>query len=212
MDVSNTPFLNAVQPLNLSWLPYDFRFGDWETCFYCGELPNSTDHVIPWSMYSVEENHSGRSHGIRTPACSDCNHVLGSAYFATLQQRCYYIRRRLEERSRKVMRTGKWENGELKQLRGMLRKYVKNNLILKGVATHRIEWQFGLRFTELWEDALAQAKSQYPRNKRLHRFLAVPWTADKYQQLLLSWDVEPRVNESASPNWIASADAMRCSY
>lgn len=51
----------------------------------------------------------------------------------------------------------------------------------KAIALRRIRWQDSERFTTLWESAVEEARREFPHNKKLHEFLALPWTTKPFR-------------------------------
>lgn len=73
-----------------------FKFGTPQHCTYCGELPNSVDHVIPVAYQHVSDFERLDANGPWTYACSTCNSKLGSNFFDTFRDRCQWLHGKLE--------------------------------------------------------------------------------------------------------------------
>jgi len=67
-------------------------------CFYCGEAPNSVDHVVPRSR-------GGKDGKNLVPCCFRCNQMKGNQTIEEFVERMQRILRRLEEK--KVLVDGK---------------------------------------------------------------------------------------------------------
>ena len=162
-----------------SWVPNHFRFGSWSSCFYCGTQPTDRDHVIPFSMLSVEKRDGGcaASVGMTTPSCHECNVMLSDLFFETIHDRCEYVNKRIRRRYSKLLHMETWQEWELDSIKGKLRSYVICKQAERNVAVDRASWQFKEEFTKLFEQAFDQAKSEYPNNKDLIEFMRPRWMA-----------------------------------
>lgn len=160
-----------------SWVPHHFRFGSWSTCFYCGTQPTDRDHVIPFSMLSLEKR-GGKpcaSVGMTTPSCHECNNILSDLFFETLHDRCEYANKRIRRRYSKLLHMETWQDWELNEIKGKLRRYVICKQEERNVAVDRVSWQFKEDFTKLFEQSFDQAKSEHPDNKHLIDFMRPRW-------------------------------------
>lgn len=164
-----------------SWVPLDFKFGSWATCFYCGDLPNSQDHVIPWSMMFSVEKHKGSDKGPRTPACMTCNSILSSFFFDTLHERCDYVKQYLLKKHAKILKTQDWSDEELKELDGKLKNHIIKQVNFKKEITPRVFWQNSKEFVSEFEKAYEKSVSEYPFNKNLHAFMTPVWRSNVNQ-------------------------------
>lgn len=165
-----------------SWVPNHFRFGSWSNCFYCGTQPTDRDHVIPFSMLSLEKR-DGRcaaSVGMTTPSCHECNVMLSDLFFETIHDRCEYVNKRIRRRYSKLLHMETWQEWELDSIKGKLRSYVICKQAERNVAVDRASWQFKEEFTKLFEQAFDHAKSEYPDNKHLIDFMRPRWMEVAY--------------------------------
>lgn len=159
-----------------NWVPERFRFGSWSTCFYCGTSPTDNDHVIPYSMLTLEDRkqHSD-GFGPRVPSCHECNMILSNYFFDSLAERCEYANKRLRRRYSKLLHMETWQQWELDEVKGKLRGYVVAKQAERGIAVDRVAWQFKEQFTTLFEEAYKQALDEYPDNKEFHAFMKPKW-------------------------------------
>lgn len=159
-----------------NWVPSDFRFGSWSNCFYCGTSPTDQEHVIPFSMLTLEKRtNESANFGPRTPSCHECNLILSNYFFDTLAERCEYANKRLRRRYSKLLHMETWQQWELDEVKGKLRGYVLNKQAERGIAVDRVSWQFKEDFTKLFEEAYQSAKSEFPNNEEFHNFMKPKW-------------------------------------
>tara|TARA_R110000868_G_C10873683_1_gene762442 strand:+ start:273 stop:995 length:723 start_codon:yes stop_codon:yes gene_type:complete len=167
---------HTLPPLE-SWVPLKFRFGSWSHCFYCGEFPESQDHIVPRSMMRswVDLRGSGGSPGPKTPACLNCNAVLSDHFFDTLHARCDAINERLVKRFGREVSRPDWTPTELAALDEKLRKHVVLKQEKKSFYKRRIEWQKGESFTLMFNEAYAAAIVEFPENEEFKLFMEPRW-------------------------------------
>jgi hypothetical protein len=155
-----------------SWVPDHFQFGTWEYCTYCGALPVSRDHVIPYSMLFPGETR-GEHRGIKTPACTSCNCILSSLYFSTFQARVYYVVMQLKARNKRLLRLPDWSSKELDEISPEMRGFIFRKRRLRQNVIERLEWHQGVKFLKIMQEATQEAKAIYPNNVHLHNFLTL---------------------------------------
>jgi hypothetical protein len=83
------------------------------------------DHVIPVSTTLAGKRVSGKAyaHLPRTPACKQCNSILGNAYLLTWQERKEFVAAALRKKLRSLKYVH-WTEDELKEV-GRLRSYIE---------------------------------------------------------------------------------------
>lgn len=175
-DEGISPDASASEEWRREWLEswlVDWRFGVWEHCLYCGREAGVSDHVIPHAFYSVEKRggHRGAAWGLRTPACPQCNTLVGALLFETLFERCRWLNGRLRSRYRRVLRLPKWESDELGELGYSLRSYVKGKQTERAVAMERVAWFESAEQRQIVQGAVNEAVSIFPGNQSLVAFL-----------------------------------------
>jgi hypothetical protein len=159
-----------------NWVPSDFRFGSWSSCFYCGTSPTDQEHVIPFSMLTLQKRTDASANfGPRTPACHECNLILSNFFFDSLSERCEYANKRLRRRYSKLLHMETWQQWELDEVKGKLRGYVLSKQAERGIAVDRVSWQFKEEFTKLFEEAYQSAKSEFPGNEEFQNFMKPKW-------------------------------------
>lgn len=158
-----------------SWLPNGFRFGTWSNCFYCGTEPTESEHVVPYSMITVQKGIHSVCVGATTPACHECNVILSNFYFDTLADRAEYVNKRLRRKHSKFLHMESWQEWEMNGLSRTLRSHIHCKQQQRQIAVQRCTWQFKKEFTELFEEAYKQAKDQHPENIRFHAFMKPKW-------------------------------------
>jgi hypothetical protein len=104
-------------------------------CFYCGELADGLDHTVPIAYTSrngtrtrtrkpgeIDNGHS------RVPSCQECNSLLGSQLFPTLQERAAYLARKLRARYRSDLFGPEWTAEELTEIGPSLRAQIERKI------------------------------------------------------------------------------------
>lgn len=112
-------------------------------CFYCGDMAQSEDHVFPLvaliTLFDVGEKPL-KDKLLVVPACKDCNVVLGSHVFPTIDQRKEYIKQRLRKRFSRVLSMPTWREEELQALGHTLRSAVLKGVALQRKTKERLAW------------------------------------------------------------------------
>lgn len=82
-------------------LPF-FKFGGPESCTYCGEFADQTDHVIAVAS-QVKLLHivrgRKRRYGPITPCCAFCNRILHAHEFGSFLERCKFVAETYSDRT-----------------------------------------------------------------------------------------------------------------
>lgn len=132
-------------------------------CAYCGEPANTLDHVIPWSFLEFRERkHAGKAPGLRVWSCSGCNGILGSKMFPSFLDRCSHVSCRLRKKYAKVIDTANcWDESEINQMDGNLKKYIKNSLNLGKIMRQKAEWYESRGFWENYESMVQELENSF---------------------------------------------------
>ncbi len=112
--------------------------GDRASCYYCGEIAECEDHVIPHSLLHNRDTPRGGYGTDTLPACNDCNVRLGSTVLDTISERCKHLTSRLELRFRKWLTSEAWVEEEIDQLGFALAEQARAFNHTKRSATLRI--------------------------------------------------------------------------
>lgn len=132
-----------------------FRFGKPYICTYCGMPADNIEHAIPYSWFKnsgARDRRRGESIGYLTPSCSECNTLLGSKIFDTFQKRVAYVNKRLRQVHKKDMGVV-WDEEDLSQIEGNLRKYIESKNKLNLTLRQRVDWINTEDFQQLMTDA-----------------------------------------------------------
>lgn len=142
----------AVSYLGEPWLdaePLRIREDGLEACYYCGEIADTVDHVVPQSMLqklSTLEDEDVTALLVRfnrrltVPACFDCNVTLGNSYQDTLAKRKDELKRRLRRRFKKYLDIPEWSDRELGQLGEHLQQRVLAGIYKQQVVLRRLRY------------------------------------------------------------------------
>ncbi len=92
-------------------------------CWYCGDVANSRDHVIPHTTTGLNQR---RYDGVELiECCANCNSILGANLFDTLAQRVAFLAKRFCVKHKLDKPHVEWSEDDLAELKGNLRQYVK---------------------------------------------------------------------------------------
>jgi hypothetical protein len=119
------------------------------TCVYCGNPANCKDHVPPKAHRGkiIMAGLKDRFPFLVVPACMECNNLLWSHPIWTIHERRKFIRKRLAQRYRRLLRMPEWSHDELDELdeNGRLRQYVENSITAQAVLLDRLSYSAPLR-------------------------------------------------------------------
>jgi 5-methylcytosine-specific restriction endonuclease McrA len=121
---------------------------DDESCYYCGEIANTVDHVIPKSLLdkinSLEDEEVAQElkskRKLTVPACKECNCVLSNSFQRSLQERKTHLKKRLRRRYKKLLEMPNWAEDELKEIGPNLRHYILAGISKKESIERRLRW------------------------------------------------------------------------
>lgn len=102
----------------------------------------SVDHVIPRSVLRAVKD-LGPSWGNRiltVYSCLECNNLLGATIQGNLEDRKRYLKSRLKERYRKILRIPYWTNKQLEELSPHLAADIIASMHLRRRIEARIAW------------------------------------------------------------------------
>ena len=148
-----------------------------ERCYYCGELATSVDHVIPRVMIDRLKATEDRwikkvlydKHKIKVvQSCHECNCVLGSKYFETLEKRKNYIKQRLRQRYKKILNIPNWEDWELAEMGPIMQIHINQGLKKKDRITARLGWIRRLKMAQIVK--CEECEEEYEQKRKWQRF------------------------------------------
>ena len=102
------------------------------TCVYCGEPEEHREHVVP--------RHTGLPTFV-VPACAECNLVAGGNVFPGIIEKQEFIRDRIKKRYGKLLRMPEWDDQEISELKGRLRRHVEGCSIAAKWVKSRLAWE-----------------------------------------------------------------------
>lgn len=121
-------------------VPYDLK----HTCFYCGEVADTVDHVPPISMYydymALYDEHKP----IMVPSCRECNTLLGDSLQSNIYERFGELKKRLTKQLMKYLRYEQlWDDDsvEYAAFTGDLKKFSERVVVEASIAKERLEWE-----------------------------------------------------------------------
>ena len=93
------------------------------TCFYCGDLASTRDHITPQSVCS---DYGKKFAGVEVVnCCRECNALLGANFPFNMLERMNYLSRRIVNKYKLNKPIPEWSDEEIKELDGNLRKSVR---------------------------------------------------------------------------------------
>lgn len=159
-----------------------FVLGSREHCFYCGEYPDSRDHIIPWSYLAVSET-SGSKPGPRVYACLDCNFRLRDKFFSLMRDRFYAVAESLRRRFQKELRLPDWSPEEIASKGYSLRTLIVSRQNLRKLVERRLDWQDSAKSKTLWTELIAEVQERYPECQWIKQFVTInPYEARNIQK------------------------------
>jgi 5-methylcytosine-specific restriction endonuclease McrA len=79
-----------------------------KSCFYCNEAAEAMDHIVPFSKLASRRGPNGpkrsQNKDLQVPACKDCNSLLWTYSFPTMELRMIYLLGRLQAKRREPAR------------------------------------------------------------------------------------------------------------
>ena len=121
---------------------------DVSLCYYCGEIANGIDHVIPQVVIKTYEATQDKEllkklYGdrvLKVPACKECNCLLGATIQPTLRARKSILKEKLRKRYRELLLTPDWEEEEFREIGDGLKKYIKGSMAKRDRIKRRIRF------------------------------------------------------------------------
>ncbi len=108
---------------------------DVDTCWYCGEMATTRDHIRPTSSVAT---------GLRSltvPACRDCNcRILGDRPLYTDTERGLFVLAQLQDKRCKTKQPPPWPADELAEMGRGIKARIRRNQRVWDVLTRRVEW------------------------------------------------------------------------
>lgn len=129
---------------------YKRKFRWLKMCIYCGETATCEDHVFPLSRAinlecwrpSVKEF---LKQGLNlVPACDECNRLASDKPFRYIREKRRYIQAKLKKKY-KVTKQVIWDDEEILELKGNLRRYVIRNQNNRHFIDRRITFLYTAR-------------------------------------------------------------------
>lgn len=127
---------------------WSFIMQEPELCYYCGQIANTVDHVIPKStlikLDSLEDSETTLSilgrRKLTVPSCRECNCLLSDSIQESLTERKAYLKRKLRKRYARLLDMPRWEDEEVGELGCNLNQYIKMSINKKRLVRFRLEW------------------------------------------------------------------------
>lgn len=114
-----------------------FKFGSSTSCTYCGDSPDTVDHIFAVSSQTMKRRHGNKTcYGPITPCCSSCNVILSNRGFDTFLNRCEFVNKRLESKAKPI----EWSKAQMQELDYTLRTFVEKDQAKRLWYRFRADW------------------------------------------------------------------------
>ena len=107
------------------------------TCIYCGEPGRDRHHYKESVANSGQKRRYKR--GETLPACRECNLLIGSLT-PTYTETCYLLYDKVSDRYKNVLSIPNWEQEDLKELEGRLRRTTVSKIRKKKLIMERLDF------------------------------------------------------------------------
>ena len=107
------------------------------TCIYCGEPGRDRHHYKESVANSGQKRRYKR--GETLPACRECNMLIGSLT-PTFTETCYLLYDKVSDRHKNVLSIPNWEQEDLKELEGRLRRTTVSKIRKKKLIIERLDF------------------------------------------------------------------------
>ena len=107
------------------------------TCIYCGEPGRDRHHYKESVANSGQKRRYKR--GETLPACRECNMLIG-ALTPTYTETCYLLYDKVSDRHKNVLSIPNWEQEDLKELEGRLRRTTVSKIRKKKLIIERLDF------------------------------------------------------------------------
>lgn len=113
-----------------------------DCCAYCGNLYQAYDHVPPLSWVAALGPSYFDKNGlliVKVRSCNECNSLLSNKKLFSLRERTVYLIGRYEERYKKYRTGTAWQDEEVNELTGNLKKAINNFADMQRAIDRRIQ-------------------------------------------------------------------------
>lgn len=119
-------------------------------CYYCGEVADSIDHVVPQSMLralrllddpEVFDILAQRNRVMEVDCCRDCNCRLGNIYSQNLYERRDQLRERLRAKHKMLLQMPDWTDAELGRMGPAMQTAILNRLAERDQVRRRLAYK-----------------------------------------------------------------------
>ena len=108
-------------------------------CFYCGEIADTLDHIPPLSL---AENYSQNHNHVLVRCCSECNDIAYNENHSCIEDRIDFIKSKMTKKyKKKIAVASKWNDQDLSEVKGLLRKSIENDVVIGLAAKDRIKFE-----------------------------------------------------------------------
>jgi len=111
------------------------------TCCYCGDRAETLDHIPPLDVVYHKGLDYFEIRGIQlvtVSACKNCNSILGSKAIYTVQHRVLELYKVMLKKHEKLLKMPDWSEKDLYELKGNLRRMVRNHVKAKKFLERRL--------------------------------------------------------------------------
>ena len=113
-------------------------------CAYCGDPATHEDHVFPIAalkkLYASGRQFPDREVLKIVPACAECNLLASDNVFYTFDGKKGYVKEKLYRRYRRYINIVTWEDNEIEELKGELKRYISASKTYRDIILERLKF------------------------------------------------------------------------
>lgn len=94
-----------------------------KSCFYCGEIGDSRDHVVPHSL-TANRGSKRQWSADWVYCCSECNGILGNYLGGSFHDRIMYLHDRFKRKKKLHKSFVEWDDEELEDVSAEMRNWI----------------------------------------------------------------------------------------
>lgn len=111
-------------------------------CSYCGATATESDHIPPQShRHGIIMNGLASRYPFEiVDSCQECNAILGDRPLWTFKDRKAFVKKRLRQRHKRLIKMPPWARDELEELGTCLRGFVSSSVVTREIILERLAY------------------------------------------------------------------------
>lgn len=115
-------------------------------CTYCGVPSTDKEHVTPisWIENAMEMKQMGININVPkeviVPSCRECNLMASDKVFKNISEKKKHIKEKLKKKYKKLLSMPTWEEKEINELSGELKRYVFLTNEIRRIVKSRLKY------------------------------------------------------------------------